>query len=291
MTIYNFVRNKTRKLGTLGTRLGSKFVTRLVTRKNRNTSKQMLPSSPKTQLVTQIQQSYRKKLKRQKDIANFPKKRATRKIMSAYRSASANPNLEECPICLGPMLNPAATTTLYHCKHVFHTSCIKGWSIPKFHPRCPLCTKRILYYENPTVVRPTLNQQAFIRKLKAVQEQAVQDVTKIDEANSIIHESRRALKKRRSLDGSNAKMSRKEMENLKQQINQANETINAHSIYNYSAFASRLENELIQNRIKEREKAEDDDDQEREYERHRALRRQARLQNGGGGHCLECSHH
>jgi len=283
MTIYNFVRNKTRKLGTLGTRL--------VTRKNRNTSKQMLPSSPKTQLVTQIQQSYRKKLKRQKDIANFPKKRATRKIMSAYRSASANPNLEECPICLGPMLNPAATTTLYHCKHVFHTSCIKGWAIPKFHPRCPLCTKRILYYENPTVVRPTLNQQAFIRKLKAVQEQAVQDVTKIDEANTIIRESRRALKKRRSLDGSNAKMSRKEMENLKQQINQANETINAHSIYDYSAFASRLENELIQNRIKEREKAEDDDDQEREYERHRALRRQARLQNGGGAHCLECSHH
>jgi hypothetical protein len=283
MTIYDFVRNKTRKLGTLGTRL--------VTRKNRNTSKQMLPSSPKTQLVTQIQQSYRKKLKRQKDIANFPKKRATRKIMTAYRTASANPNLEECAICLGPMLNPAATTTLYHCKHVFHTSCIKGWSIPKFHPRCPLCTKRILYYENPTVVRPTLNQQAFIRKLKAVQEQAVLDVTKINEANSIIQESRRALKKRRSLDGSNAKMSRKEMENLKQQIDKANETINAHSIYDYSAFASRLENELIQNRIKEREKAEDEDDQEREWERHRALRRQTRLQNGGGGHCLECSHH
>jgi hypothetical protein len=86
-------------------------------------------------------------------------------------------------------------------------------------------------------------------------------------------------------------MSRKEMENLKQQIDKANETINAHSIYDYSAFASRLENELIQNRIKEREKAEDEDEQEREWERHRALRRQTRLQNGGGGHCLECSHH
>jgi DNA-directed RNA polymerase subunit RPC12/RpoP len=286
MTIYDFVRNKTRKIGTkLGT-LGN----RLLTRKNRNT-KQSLVSSPKTQLVTQIQQSYRKKLKQQLDIANFPKKRATRKIMSAYKTASANPNLDECAICLGLMLNPAATTTLYHCKHKFHTSCIKDWSIPKFHPRCPLCTSRILYYENPTVVRPTLNQQAFIRKLKAVQEQAAQDVTKINEANSIIREARRALKKRRALDGSNARMSRKEMENLKQQIDQANETIKAHSVYNYSAFASRLENELIQNRIKEREKAEDEDEKERERERNRILRRQARLQNGGGARCLECSHH
>lgn len=286
MTIYDFVRNKTRKIGTkLGT-LG----TRLVTRKNRNTKQSLVPS-PKTQLVTQIQQSYRKKLKRQRDISNFPKKRATRKIMSAYKRASANPNLDECAICLAPMLNPAATTTLYHCKHKFHTSCIKDWSLPKFHPRCPLCAKRILYYENPTVVRPTLNQQAFIRKLKAVQEQAAQDVTKINEANSIIRESRRALKKRRALDGSNARMSRKEMENLKQQIDQANETIKAHSIYDYSAFASRLENELIQNRIKEREKAEDEDEKEREWERHRLLRRQTRLQNGGSGHCLECSHH
>lgn len=286
MTIYNFVRNKTRKLGNLGTRLGTRFVTR----KNRNTKQSLVPS-PKTQLITQIQQSYRKKLKRQRDISNFAKKRATRKIMTAYKRASANPNLDECAICLAPMLNPAATTTLYHCKHKFHTSCIKDWALPKFHPRCPLCTSRILYYENPTVVRPTLNQQAFIRKLKAVQEQAVLDVTKIDEANSIIRESRRALKKRRSLDGSNAKMSRKEMESLKQQIDKANETINAHSIYDYSAFARRLENELIQNRIKEREKAEDEDEQEREYERHRALRRQSRLQNGGGAHCLECSHH
>lgn len=286
MTIYDFVRNKTRNLGT---RLGT-LGTRLVTRKNRNTKQTLLPS-PKTQLVTQIQQSYRKKLQRQRDIANFPKKRATRKIMSAYKSASANPNLDECAICLGPMLNPAATTTLYHCKHVFHTSCIKGWAIPKFHPRCPLCTKRILYYENPTVVRPTLNQQAFIRKLKAVQEQAAQDVTKIAEANSIIRESRRALKKRRALDGSNARMSRKEMENLKQQIDQANETIKVHSTYDYSAFARRLENELIQNRIKEREKAEDEDEKEREWERHRLLRRQTRLQNGGNAHCLECSHH
>ena len=286
MTIYDFVRNKTRKLGT---RLGT-LGTRLVTRKNRNTKQTLLPS-PKTQLVTQIQQSYRKKLKRQRDISNFPKKLATRKIMSAYRTASANPNLEECAICLGPMLNPAATTTLYHCKHKFHTSCIKAWSIPKFHPRCPVCRTRILYYENPTVVRPTLNQQAFIRKLKAVQEQAVQDVTKIDEANSIIRESRRALRNRRALDGSNAKMSRKEMENLKQQIDQANETIKVHSTYDYSAFARRLENELIQNRIKEREKAEDEDEKEREWERHRLLRRQTRLQNGGNAHCLECSHH
>jgi outer membrane lipopolysaccharide assembly protein LptE/RlpB len=86
-------------------------------------------------------------------------------------------------------------------------------------------------------------------------------------------------------------MSRKEMENLKQQIDKANETIKVHSTYDYSAFARRLENELIQNRIKEREKAEDEDEKEREWERHRLLRRQARLQNGGGGHCLECSHH
>ena len=213
--------------------------------------------------------------------------------MSAYRSASANPNLEECAICLGSMLNPAATTTLYHCKHVFHTSCIKAWSISKIHPRCPLCTTRILYYENPTIVTPTLNQQAFIRKLKAAQERAVQDVTKIDEANSIIRESRRALKNRRALDGSNAKMSRKEMENLKQQIDQANETINVHSNNNNNnkTIASQLENELIQNRIKERKKAEDEEERERVWDRQRTLRRPVRLQNGGGAHCLECSHH
>jgi hypothetical protein len=289
MVLYDFmksVKNKTTKLFTRKPKSKSNTNKGVASQKKRVT---LNPIG--TQVLETIQKSYKKKLKHKLDIANFPKKRATRKIMSAYKRASANPNLEECPICLGSMLNPAATTTLYHCKHVFHTSCIKGWAIPKFHPRCPLCTKRLLYYENPTVVRPTLNQQAFIRKLKAVQEQAVLDVTKIDEANSIIRESRRALKKRRSLDGSNAKMSRKEMENLKQQIDQANETINAHSIYDYSAFASRLENELIQNRIKEREKAEDEDDQEREWDRHRTLRRQARLQNGGGGHCLECSHH
>jgi len=284
MTIYDFVRNKTIKLGTLG----NKF--RLTTKKNRNISKQMLRQNPKTQLITQIQQSYRKRLKHKRDIANFPKKRATRKIMTAYRIASANPNLEECSICLAPMLNPSATTTLYRCKHIFHTSCIKGWSIPKFQPRCPVCRTRILYYENPTVVRPTLNQQAFIRKLKAAQELAAHEDTKIAEANSIIQESRRTLKKRTALDGSNAKMSRKEMKNLKQQIDEATQTLIKYSTHNNRTLASQLENELIENRIKERTKAEDEEESEREREHRRSLRLQARQQYGGA-HCHECTHH
>jgi hypothetical protein len=139
MTIYDFVKNKTRKLGMLGTELGTRLGIRLGTRKNRNT-KQSLHPSPKTQLVTQIQQSYRKKLKKQRDISNFPKKRATRKIMSAYRIASANPNLQVCNICLGAMLQPRLTKTL-PCGHKFHRKCIDKWNAN--NPSCPLCRASI----------------------------------------------------------------------------------------------------------------------------------------------------
>jgi hypothetical protein len=85
-------------------------------------------------------------------------------------------------------------------------------------------------------------------------------------------------------------MSRKEMENLKQQIDEATQTLIKHSTYNNRTLASQLENELIENRIKERTKAEDEEESEREREHRRSLRLQARQQYGGV-HCHECTHH
>jgi hypothetical protein len=162
MPLYDFmknVKNKTTKLFTRKPKSKSKSNSN----KGVASQKKRVTLNPRgTQILETIQKSYKKKFKRQRDIANFTKKRATRKIMSAYRSALANPNVNECAICLGPMLNHSLTTTLYHCKHIFHTSCIKKWAINKMPPRCPLCKTQILYYENPTIVKPKKTEQDFL---------------------------------------------------------------------------------------------------------------------------------
>jgi hypothetical protein len=123
MALYDFmknVKNKTTKLFTRKPKSKSKSNSN----KGIASQKKRVTLNPRgTQILETIQKSYKKKLKRQRDIANFTKKRATRKIIVAYRTALANPNINECAICLGPMLNPSLTTTLYHCKHIFHTSC------------------------------------------------------------------------------------------------------------------------------------------------------------------------
>ena len=198
-TLLNFIKNKTIKLGTIGTKL---FRMR---KKSKSKSKlEVAPQdkspslSPKTKLVTQIQKSYKKKLKREKDIANFPKKRATRKIITAYRSAQANPNIQECAICSGLLLNPTKTTTLT-CNHKFHTGCIKKWTANKYQAGCPICRANILYFNNNemityndynTIVSSIVNS-AEKDTLEATQEyeKAIDDLHKL-EADSFILSSK-----------------------------------------------------------------------------------------------------
>jgi hypothetical protein len=103
--------------------------------------------SPRTKVVTHIQRTFRKS-KREQTLADLSKlnskRRATRRIQKRFRTASANPNLQECPICYGTMLQPKLTQTL-RCCHIFHRKCLKEWSKDnKFNPICPICRTSIV---------------------------------------------------------------------------------------------------------------------------------------------------
>ena len=235
--------------------------------------------------------------------------RATRRIKNSARKyktrLSTNPNPNECAICLGPMFNPALRTTLYYCKHTFHTSCIKHWAANKFQPRCPICRTRILYYENPTIVSPTPEQEEFMMRLKDAQDLAQLELEEIAKADTIIREARIELKNRIELDGSNTKMTRKTMKIIQKEIDEAQSIKNIYNTYNGNReLARELENELIENRIREREEAQARDreltlrlrlrNRERR-ERENATRLQAFFSDDysdqGGGVCLECNQH
>ena len=98
--------------------------------------------SPTTKAITHIQRTFRKsKRKREQTLADLSKlnseRHATRRIQKKFRRASANPNLQECPICFGAMLQPKLTQTL-RCCHIFHRKCLKGSTI------CPICRTSIV---------------------------------------------------------------------------------------------------------------------------------------------------
>ena len=259
-TLRNIIRNQTAKIRS---RILSKFYTNKPKSKSiprlsiselkRIAIANKIAKSPKqSALITQIQKSYKKKLEKKLEEK---RSRATRRITNAARKyrtrLSTNP--DECAICLGPMFNPALRTTLYYCKHTFHSTCIKNWATNKLQPRCPICRTRILYYENPTIVKPTLNQQLFIRKLKRAQERVAQEVAEIAKANAIIREATIALKNRKELDGSIIKMTRKTMEKLQEAIHNAKILKSFVIADDARKLVRDLENELIANRIRERE--------------------------------------
>ena len=253
MAIYDFmksVKNKTTKLFTRKPKPKPKSKSN----KGVASQKKRVTLNPRgTQILETIQKSYKKKLKRQRDIANFTKKRASRKIISAYRSALANPNLEECAICLGPMLNPAATTTMYHCKHIFHTSCIKKWASNKLIPRCPLCNTQILYYENPTIVKPKKTERDFMDRLIKVREMAQYETEQIAKASAYIAKRQAQLINRTARDGSSVRMTRGHKQMLEEQIGKSQTKINMHNSINYRAKLLELEQQLAANIVRERE--------------------------------------
>jgi len=101
--------------------------------------------SPTTKAITHIQNTFRKrKRKREQTLANLSKlnskRLATRRIQKKFRRASANPNLQECPICFGAMLQPKLTQTL-RCCHIFHRKCLKE---NKENKLCPICRTSIV---------------------------------------------------------------------------------------------------------------------------------------------------
>ena len=316
-TLRNILRNQTAKMRT---HILSKFYTNKLKSKSksiprlsiselrRRTIANKIAKSPKqSALVRQIQKSYKKKVEEKRS-------RATRRIKNSARKyktrLSTNPNPNECAICLGPMFNPALTTTLNYCKHTFHSACIKHWAANKFQPSCPICRARILYYENPTIVSPTSEQEEFMMRLKDAQALAQLELEEIAKADAIIREARIALKNRIELDGSNIKMTRKTMEKLQKKIIEAQSIKNIYNTYNNNReLARELENELIANRIREREEVNREEanreltlrlrlrnsERRERRERENASRLQSFFSDDyseqGGGVCLECNQH
>ena len=313
-TLRNILRNQTAKMRT---HILSKFYTnkhksksksipRLsISELRRRTIANKIAKSPKqSALVRQIQRSYKKKVEEKRS-------RATRRLTNAvrnYRTRSlTNPNPDDCAICHDRMSNPALTTTLNYCTHIFHSACIKHWTANKFQPSCPKCRARILYYENPTIVKPTPEQEEFMRSLEEARDLAQLEVEEIAKADTIIRQARIALKNRKELDGSNTKMTRKTMEKLKKEIIEAQSIKNIYNNYNNNReLARELENELIANRIREREEV-NREEANRELtlrlrlrnserrERENATRLQSFFSDDyseqGGGVCLECNQH
>jgi hypothetical protein len=280
------VKNKTTKLFT------KKPKSKSNSNKDGMSQKKRLTLNPRgTQILETIQKSYKKKLKNKQDIANFTKKRATRKIMSAYRRAIVKPNINECAICLGPMLNPSLTTTLYHCKHIFHTSCIKKWAINKLIPRCPLCKTQILYYENPTIVKPKKTEKDFMDRLINTRIWAKYEAEQIAKASAYIEKRQQQLINRTARDGSSVRMTRGHKQMLEDQISKSQTKINMHNNINYRAKLIELEQQLAANIIRERQIAtrtdaallelEDDNDSDTTTNS---------PYNGGGTHCANCVH-
>jgi len=289
MPLYEFmksVKNKTTKLFT------KKRKSKPNSNKDVVLQKKRLTLNPRgTQILETIQKSYKKKLKNKQDIANFSKKRATRKIISAYRRAIVKPNINECAICLGTMLNPSLTTTLYHCKHIFHTSCIKKWTAAKLIPRCPLCKTQILYYENPTIVKPKKTEQDFMDRLINTRIWAKYEAEQIAKASAYIAKRQEQLINRTARDGSSVRMTRVHKQKLEEQISKSQTKINMHNSINYRAKLLELEQQLAANIIRERQIAtrtdaallelEDDNDSDTTTDS---------PHNGGGTHCANCAH-
>jgi len=144
MGLYDFIRNKTAKLRSFGKRF-----TRRASNRIAPAPAELAPLdpkqtslSPRTKTVTRIQKSFKNRKTRKQAIADLSKRNsekvATRRIQKSFKRVLLNPNLEECAICYGAMLQPKLTKTL-NCGHTFHRKCIDHWAATNPHPRCPLC--------------------------------------------------------------------------------------------------------------------------------------------------------
>jgi hypothetical protein len=70
----------------------------------------------------------------------------------------------DCSICMDALCNQALTLT--KCKHVFHTKCLKNWTI-NFNTNCPLCRAKIIGTQQQvdvtTQIRSNLQVMSQIR--------------------------------------------------------------------------------------------------------------------------------
>ena len=162
----DFIKNKTAKLRNIGKNIGNRLTKRranyriapapveelaaldptapALSPRLPSLSPRRVSLSPRTKVVTHIQNTFRKRKRRTQALADLSKlnskRLATRRIQKKFRKALANPNLEECSICLGAMLNPRHTKTL-RCGHKFHRKCIEQWTAT--NPSCPSCRRSI----------------------------------------------------------------------------------------------------------------------------------------------------
>jgi len=194
------IRNKTAKLRSLGKRL---FTRRSIGRIAPSHVQELAaldptaPSlSPRTKVVTHIQKSFKKRKNTRQAIADLSKinskRLATRRIQKKFRKALANPNLEECSICSGAMLNPRHTKTL-RCGHKFHRECIDQWNTT--NPTCPSCRtsiapERPYHLQRPISMRISnnINNTNTVNRVNALIAGLANAATMI-EAIGLIHET------------------------------------------------------------------------------------------------------
>jgi len=129
--------------------------------------------SPRTKVVTDIQNTFRKRKSRTQALADLSKlnskRLATRRIQQKFRKALANSNFENCSICYGTMLFPRLTKTL-RCGHKFHRKCIEQWNAT--NPTCPFCRASIEpgrpYHLQRLISMPTSNINTTINTVNAL---------------------------------------------------------------------------------------------------------------------------
>ena len=201
----DFIKNKTAKLRNLGKSLVRRLLTRKATNriapapvaelaaldpteqplsprlasldpKEQPLSPRRVSLSPTTKVVTDIQNTFRKRKRRTQTLANLSKlnseRRATRRIQKKFRKALENPNLEECSICYNTMLYPRFTKTL-RCGHKFHKKCIEQWNAT--NPSCPLCRASIEperpYHQQRSISMPissTINNANIVSRVNTL---------------------------------------------------------------------------------------------------------------------------
>ena len=184
----NFLRNTTQKLRNIGKNIGNRLTTRRANYRIAPAPVEELAAldptvpalsprrvslSPRTKVVTHIQNTFRKRKRRTQALADLSKinsKRvATRRIQKKFRKALANPNVENCSICYGTMLYPRLTKTL-RCGHKFHRKCIEQWNAT--NPSCPFCRAsiepEIPYHLQRHISMPTSNINTTINTVNAL---------------------------------------------------------------------------------------------------------------------------
>ena len=217
-----------------------------------------IENSPKqSSLVAQIQQSYKKKLEKDK----FKIKRASNRIRTATIKAlkqralaTQKATYNDCPICYSAMF-PGTTTTLT-CNHTFHTRCIREWTKQKKYT-CPSCRARILYFSNDEMI--TYNDyetivSSIVSKAEKDLEKAEKDLEKatkyLEEAN---HEYTKALN---LLNEASLILSNEEMSDTNQEkIDRAHQEAQEASVKYINYYTTYIAANIRRTAIKEKAKA------------------------------------